>query len=154
MKLTENFSLSELTRSQTATRKGIENQPNDEQLANLVALCECVLQPIRDHFGKSVRISSGLRVPELNAAIGGSTTSDHCRGMAADIEVPPVDNLELARWIEGSGLAFRQLILEYYDGTPDSGWIHVSYDPADNKRQVLTATKQNGKTVYLNGLVA
>ena len=154
MKLTENFSLSELTRSQTATRKGIENQPNDEQLANLVALCECVLQPIRDHFGKSVRISSGLRVPELNAAIGGSTTSDHCRGMAADIEVPPVDNLELARWIEGSGLAFRQLILEYYDGTPDSGWIHVSYDPADNKKQVLTATKQNGKTVYLNGLVA
>ena len=154
MKLTQNFSLSELTRSQTATRRGIENQPNDEQLANLVALCECVLQPIRDHFGKSVRVSSGLRVPELNAAIGGSTTSDHCRGMAADVEVPSVDNLELARWIEGSGLAFRQLILEYYDGTPDSGWIHVSYDPADNKRQVLTATKRGGKTVYLNGLVA
>lgn len=154
MKLTQNFSLSELTRSQTATRKGIENQPDDEQLANLVALCECVLQPIRDHFGKSVRISSGLRVPELNAAIGGSTTSDHCRGMAADIEVPPVDNLELARWIEGSGLAFRQLILEYYDGTQDSGWIHVSYDPSDNKRQILTATKQGGKTVYLPGLVA
>jgi zinc D-Ala-D-Ala carboxypeptidase len=153
MKLTQNFSLSELTRSQTATRKGIVNQPNDEQLANLVALCECVLQPIRDHFGTSVRISSGLRVPELNAAIGGSTTSDHCKGMAADIEVPPIDNLELARWVEGSGLAYRQLILEYYDGTPDSGWIHVSYDPADNKRQVLTATKQGGKTVYLPGLV-
>jgi zinc D-Ala-D-Ala carboxypeptidase len=153
MKLTQNFSLSELTRSQTATRKGIDNQPNDEQLANLVALCECVLQPIRDHFGTSVRISSGLRMPELNAAIGGSTTSDHCKGMAADIEVPPIDNLELARWVEGSGLAFRQLILEYYDGTPDSGWIHVSYDPADNKRQVLTATKQGGKTVYLPGLV-
>jgi zinc D-Ala-D-Ala carboxypeptidase len=78
MKLTQNFSLSELTRSQTATRRGIDNQPNDEQLANLVALCECVLQPIRDHFKTSVRISSGLRVPELNAAIGGSTTSDHC----------------------------------------------------------------------------
>ena len=153
MKLTQHFSLSELTRSQTATMKGIYNQPDDEQLANLVALCECVLQPIRDHFGTSVRISSGLRVPELNAAIGGSTTSDHCKGMAADIEVPPIDNLELARWVEGSGLAFRQLILEYYDGTPDSGWIHVSYDPADNKRQVLTATKQGGKTVYLPGLV-
>jgi zinc D-Ala-D-Ala carboxypeptidase len=153
MKLTQHFSLSELTRSQTATRKGIDNQPDDEQLANLVALCECVLQPIRDHFGTSVRISSGLRMPELNAAIGGSTTSDHCKGMAADIEVPPIDNLELARWVEGSGLAFRQLILEYYDGTPDSGWIHVSYDPADNKRQVLTATKQGGKTVYLPGLV-
>tara|TARA_R110000772_G_scaffold12933_2_gene38716 strand:- start:6588 stop:7052 length:465 start_codon:yes stop_codon:yes gene_type:complete len=153
MKLTQNFSLSELTRSQTATRKGIVNQPDDEQLASLVALCENVLQPIRDHFGTSVRISSGLRVPELNAAIGGSTTSDHCRGMAADIEVPSIDNLELARWIESSGLAFRQLILEYYDGTPESGWIHVSYNPADNKRQVLTATKQGGKTVYLPGLV-
>ena len=154
MKLTQHFSLSELTRSQTATRKGIVNQPDDEQLANLVALCECVLQPIRDHFGTSVRISSGLRVPELNAAIGGSTTSDHTRGMAADIEVPSVDNLELARWIESSGLAYRQLILEYYDGTPESGWIHVSYDPADNKRQALTATRQGGKTVYLPGLVA
>lgn len=152
MKLSNNFSLAELTRSQTATRKGIDNQPNDEQLANLVALCECVLQPIREHYGKSVRISSGLRVPELNTAIGSSATSDHCKGMAADIETLGVDNLELARWIEGSGIAFRQLILEFYNGTPDSGWIHVSYDPSDNKRQVLTATKQGGKTVYLPGL--
>ena len=153
MKLSANFSVSELTRSQTATRKGIDNSPNDEQLANLRALCENVLQPIRDHFGKPVRISSGLRVPELNTAIGGSTTSDHCKGMAADIEIPGVDNKELAEWI-GENLEFRQLILEYYDGTPDSGWVHVSYNHDDNKQQVLTATKQNGKTVYLNGLVA
>ena len=153
MKLSANFSVSELTRSQTATRKGIDNSPNDEQLANLRALCENVLQPIRDHFGKPVRISSGLRVPELNTAIGGSTTSDHCKGMAADIEIPGVDNKELAEWI-GENLEFRQLILEYYDGTPDSGWGHVSYNHDDNKQQVLTATKQNGKTVYLNGLVA
>ena len=153
MKLSANFSVGELTRSQTATRKGIDNSPNDEQLANLRALCENVLQPIRDHFGKPVRISSGLRVPELNTAIGGSTTSDHCKGMAADIEIPGVDNKELAEWI-GENLEFRQLILEYYDGTPDSGWVHVSYNHDDNKQQVLTATKQNGKTVYLNGLVA
>ena len=154
MKLTENFSLSELTRSQTATRRGIDNQPNDEQLANLVALCECVLQPIRDHFKTSVRISSGLRVPELNAAIGGSTTSDHCKGMAADIEVPGVDNKVLAQWVVDN-LEYRQTILEFYEpGIADSGWVHVSYNPGDNKRQALTATKQGGKTVYLNGLVA
>ena len=152
-KLSANFSVSELTRSQTATRKGIDNSPNDEQLANLKAMCENVLQPIRDYFGKPVRISSGLRVPELNAAIGGSTTSDHCKGMAADIEIPGVDNKELAEWI-GENLEFRQLILEFYTGEPDSGWVHVSYNYDDNKQQVLTATKQNGKTVYLAGLVA
>ena len=152
-KLSANFSVSELTRSQTATRKGIDNSPNDEQLANLKAMCENVLQPIRDYFGKPVRISSGLRVPELNAAIGGSTTSDHCKGMAADIEIPGVDNKELAEWI-GENLEFRQLILEFYTGDPESGWVHVSYDYNDNKQQVLTATKQNGKTVYLAGLVA
>jgi|TARA_R110002126_G_scaffold15038_2_gene62099 zinc D-Ala-D-Ala carboxypeptidase len=154
MKLTSNFSLAELTRSQTATRKGIDNTPNAEQLANLTALCECVLQPVRNYFGTAVRISSGLRVPELNSAIGGSTTSDHCKGMAADIEVPGVDNMALAKWVT-ENLNFRQVILEFYTpGTPDSGWVHVSYNPSDNKKQVLTATKKDGKTVYLPGLVA
>ena len=154
MKLTANFSLSELTRSQTATRKGIDNTPNAEQLANLTALCECVLQPVRNYFGMAVRISSGLRVPELNSAIGGSTTSDHCKGMAADIEVPGVDNLALAEWVV-KNLEFRQVILEFYTpGIPDSGWVHVSYNPSDNKKQALTATKKDGKTVYLLGLVA
>jgi zinc D-Ala-D-Ala carboxypeptidase len=154
MKLTANFSLSELTRSQTATRKGIDNTPDAEQLDNLTALCECVLQPVRNYFGMVVRISSGLRVPELNSAIGGSTTSDHCKGMAADIEVPGVDNLALAEWVV-KNLEFRQVILEFYTpGIPDSGWVHVSYNPSDNKKQALTATKKDGKTVYLLGLVA
>ena len=154
MKLSANFSLSELTRSQTATRKGIDNSPNEEQLASLQALCENVLQPIRDYFGMPVRISSGLRVPELNTAIGGSTTSDHCKGMAADIEIPGVDNKDLAEWI-GANLEFRQLILEFYtSGDPESGWVHVSYNRDDNKQQVMTATKKDGKTVYLPGLVA
>ena len=154
MKLTSNFSLGELTRSQTATRKGIDNEPNAEQLANLTALCECILQPVRNHFGMPVRVSSGLRVPELNSAIGGSTTSDHCKGMAADIEIPGVDNKELAQWVVDN-LEFRQVILEFYkSGVPDSGWVHVSYNSGDNKKQALTATKQDGKTVYLSGLVA
>ena len=154
MKLTSNFSLAELTRSQTATRKGIDNTPDAEQLDNLTALCECVLQPVRNYFGTAVRISSGLRVPELNSAIGGSTTSDHCKGMAADIEIPGVPNAELAQWIVDT-LNFRQVILEFYTpGIPDSGWVHVSYNPGDNKKQALTATKKDGKTVYLLGLVA
>ena len=154
MKLTANFSLEELTKSETALRFDLDNAPNDEQLANLVALCECILQPVRDHFGKGVKVNSGLRTPEVNAKVGGSKTSDHCRGQAADVEIPGVANADLAQWIVDN-LEFRQVILEFYTpGIPDSGWVHVSYNPADNKKQVLTATKQNGKTVYLNGLVA
>ena len=155
MHLTKNFTLEELTKSETALRFDLDNAPNDEQLANLVALCECILQPVRDHFGKGVKINSGLRTPEVNAKVGGSKTSDHCKGMAADIEIPGVANADLAQFIVDSGMEFRQLILEFYTpGIPDSGWVHVSYNPADNKKQVLTATKQNGKTVYLPGLVA
>ena len=154
MKLTANFSLEELTKSETALRFDLDNEPNDEQLANLVALCECVLQPVRDHFGKGVKVNSGLRTPEVNAKVGGSKTSDHCKGMAADIEIPGIANAELAQWITDN-LEFRQVILEFYTpGIPDSGWVHVSYNSGDNKKQVLTATKQNGKTVYLTGLVA
>jgi len=154
MKLTQNFSLEELTKSETALRFGMDNTPNDEQLSNMVALCECVLQPIRDHFGKGVKVNSGFRDPEVNAKVGGSKTSDHCKGMAADIEIPGVANADLAKWITDN-LEFRQVILEFYTpGIPDSGWVHVSYNSGDNKKQVLTATKQNGKTVYLTGLVA
>ena len=154
MHLTNNFTLEELTKSETALRFDLDNEPNDEQLANLVALCECVLQPVRDHFGKGVKVNSGLRTPEVNAKVGGSKTSDHCKGMAADIEIPGVANAELAKWITDN-LEFRQVILEFYTpGIPDSGWVHVSYNAGDNKKQVLTATKQNGKTVYLQGLVA
>ena len=154
MHLTKNFTLEELTKSETALRFDLDNEPNDEQLANLVALCECVLQPVRDHFGKGVKVNSGLRTPEVNAKVGGSKTSDHCKGMAADIEIPGVANAELAQWITDN-LEFRQVILEFYTpGIPDSGWVHVSYNAGDNKKQVLTATKQNGKTVYLQGLVA
>ena len=154
MHLTNNFTLEELTKSETALRFDLDNEPNDEQLANLVALCECVLQPVRDHFGKGVKVNSGLRTPEVNAKVGGSKTSDHCKGMAADIEIPGVANADLAKWITDN-LEFRQVILEFYTpGIPDSGWVHVSYNSGDNKKQVLTATKQNGKTVYLTGLVA
>jgi hypothetical protein len=154
MNLSANFTLKELTKSDTATRLGLDNTPNEQALENLKTLCEKVLQPVRDHFGKSVTVNSGYRSPESNAAVGGSKTSDHCLGMAADIEIPGVPNHELAQWIS-ENLNYTQLILEFYTlGVPDSGWVHVSYDPANLKKQELTAVKQNGKTVYLPGLVA
>ena len=153
MKLTTNFSLPELTKSDTALRLDMDNTPNALQVENLKTLCEKVLQPVRDHFGKGVKVNSGFRHPQVNEAVGGSKTSDHCRGMAADIEIPGVANGDLAQWIVDN-LEFRQVILEFYTpGVPDSGWVHVSFNPEDNKKQVLTAAKQRGKTVYLEGLV-
>ena len=152
--LTQNFSLHELTKSETALRYDMPNDPGSVEIANLVDLAAKVLQPIRDHYAKGVKINSGFRHPDVNAKVGGSRTSDHCRGMAADIEIPGVANAELAQWVKDN-LSFTQLILEFYTpGIPDSGWVHVSYDPSNLKKQVMTATKQNGKTVYLPGLVA
>jgi hypothetical protein len=154
MKLTENFSLSEMTKSETALRQGLDNTPGEEEIENLRKLAENVLQPIRDAYGRGVKVNSGFRHPDVNAAVGGSRTSDHCRGQAADIEIPGVANAELAQWIS-ENLEFRQLILEFYTpGVPDSGWVHVSYVEGDNKKQVMTAMKENGKTVYKPGLIA
>jgi hypothetical protein len=152
--LTKNFSLAELTKSETALRHDMDNTPGATEIANLTDLAGKVLQPVRDHFGKGVKVNSGFRHPEVNAKVGGSKTSDHTKGQAADIEIPGVPNAELAQWI-ADNLEFRQLILEFYTvGIPDSGWVHVSFVDGDNKKQVMTATKQNGKTVYLPGLVA
>jgi hypothetical protein len=154
MNLTKNFTLSEMTKSETALRHDMDNTPDQTVISNLQALAVHVLQPVRDHYGKGVKVNSGYRSPDVNARVGGSRTSDHTRGMAADIEIPGVPNAELAEWIRGN-LPFTQLILEFYtQGVPDSGWVHVSYDPANLKKQALTAVKQDGKTVYLQGLVA
>lgn len=154
MNLSANFTLKELTRSETATRLGLDNTPNDEALENLKLLCEKVLQPVRDHFGKSVTVNSGYRSPESNAAVGGSKTSDHCKGQACDLEIDGIPNPELAQWIMDN-LDYTQLILEFYtQGQPNSGWVHVSYDPNNLKKQELTAVKVAGKTQYLQGLQA
>ncbi len=154
MNLTANFTLEELVKSETALRKGMPNEPTPEVIENLKTLAEQVLQPVRNHYGKGVKVNSGYRSPDVNAAVGGSRTSDHCKGQAADIEIPGVPNAELAEWI-AKNLKFTQIILEFYTkGVPDSGWVHVSYDPSNLKCQILTATKQDGKTVYLPGLVA
>jgi hypothetical protein len=154
MNLTANFTLAEMVKSDTALRHDMDNTPGEAEIANLKTLCEKVLQPVRDHFQTGVKVNSGFRHPEVNAKVGGSKTSDHCKGQAADIEIPGIANADLAVWIMDN-LEYTQLILEFYTpGVPDSGWVHVSYDPANLKKQNLTATKQGGKTVYLNGLVA
>jgi zinc D-Ala-D-Ala carboxypeptidase len=154
MNLTTNFSLAEMIKSETALRHDMDNTPGETEIENLKRLCEQVLQPVRNHYAKGVKVNSGYRHPEVNAKVGGSKTSDHCKGQAADIEIPGVPNAELAQWI-AENLTFTQVILEFYtQGVPDSGWVHVSYDPANLKKQTLTAVKKDGKTVYLPGLVA
>jgi zinc D-Ala-D-Ala carboxypeptidase len=154
MNLTKNFTLAEMTKSETALRHGLENNPGEQELAAMKLLAEKVLQPVRDHFKRGVKVNSAYRHPDVNQRVGGSRNSDHTRGQAADIEIPGVANAELAEWIKDN-LEFRQLILEFYTpGIPDSGWVHVSYVAEDNKKEVLTATRKDGKTVYLPGLVA
>jgi len=154
MNLSANFSLKELTKSETATRLGLDNTPDEEIIDNLKTLCDKVLQPVRDYFGKSVTVNSAYRSPESNAAVNGSKSSDHCKGMAADIEIVGIANADLAQWIMDN-LDYTQLILEFYtQGVPDSGWVHVSYDPNNLKKQELTAVKVAGKTQYLQGLQA
>ena len=154
MNLSESFTLKELTVSDTAVRLGLDNTPNETVTANLKTLCETILQPVREHYGKPIKVNSGYRAPDVNAAVGGSKTSDHCKGQAADIEIVGIPNADLAAYI-AENFKFTQVILEFYtQGIPDSGWVHVSYDPIELKCQTLTAIKKDGKTVYLNGLVA
>lgn len=150
MRLSEHFTLSEFTKSQTANRSGLTNEPSNESRANLAALCHGVLEPIRRYFKRPVRISSGYRSPQLNKAIGGSSHSQHCKGEAADIEVPGISNKGVATWI-ANNLSFDQLILEFYvEGEPSSGWVHVSYrNPEKNRKQVLQAVRKKGITRYL-----
>ena len=148
MELTRNFSLSELTKSATAIRKGINNNPNAEQIEKLKALCENILQPIRDHFGR-VKVTSAFRSEDLCLAIGSSRNSQHAKAEAADFECIGVDNAELADWIH-KNLPYDQLILEYYTpGEPNSGWIHCSYIPHGSRAQFLHCYRdENGKTKY------
>ena len=154
MNLTTNFSLHELTKSEVALRLNIDNTPGEAEIDALRLLAEKVLQPVRDHYGVGVKVNSGYRSPQTNQAAGGSKTSDHCLGRAADIEIPGIPNAELAHWIMYN-LEYTQLILEFYTpGIPDSGWVHVSYDPNNLKKQELTAMKVAGKTQYVPGLVA
>ena len=147
MQLSRNFSLQELIKSDTAIRKGIDNNPNADQIQKLKLLCENILQPVRDHFGR-VKVTSGFRSPELCQAIGSSVNSQHCKAEASDFECVGIDNAELADWIH-KNLNWDQLIVEYYvPGEPNSGWIHCSYVSKAPRKQFLHAYKSEGRTKY------
>ena len=149
MKLTANFTLDELVKSQTAVRKDINNMPNPDQIENLKALAANILQPVRSHFDKPLIISSGFRCAELCIAIGSSINSQHAKGEAADFEIWGTSNEELATWIK-SELEYDQLILEFWsEENPNSGWVHCSYSSNQNRNQSLVASKnEEGKTKY------
>lgn len=140
MKLSTNFTLEEMTYNDTAIRKEIENVPDDNQLKNLASLCNNVLEEIEQKFG-SVKITSGFRCPELNQTIGGSKSSQHCLGEAADLHVLGYSVEELFQKIKATNIPYDQLIQEF------DRWVHVSYSPR-NRRQCLRAVKSGGKTVY------
>ena len=147
MRLSKNFTLAEFTKSQTATRKGLDNTPGEEHLANAKELFANVVQKVRENFGVTV-INSGYRGPALNEAVGGSSKSQHCKGEAVDIECPGTGNYDVAKWIS-ENCDFDQLILEFYTpGEPNSGWIHCSYTTDQPRKQFLHAYKSEGKTKY------
>jgi putative chitinase len=152
MQLSEHFKLNEFTKSETAIRKRIDNTPGPAHASNLQKVCEKILEPVRRHYGKPVRINSGYRGPALNAAVGGSSKSQHCNGEAVDFEIDGLANPELAKWVS-ENCDFDQIILEFYDPKegPNSGWVHASYSEGKNRKQILTAVSVNGKTVYKPG---
>ena len=153
MRLSQNFWLNELIKSSTADRLSISNEPGIEEIVNLTVLVNHVLQPVREYFGV-ITINSGYRSPELNSKIGGSKTSQHCNGEAADFEQLGTPNAEVATWISKE-LDFDQLILEFYiKGKPNSGWVHCSYKKdGSNRRKILTALRTKGRVVYKPGFV-
>lgn len=149
-KISENISYNEATRSNTSVKLGIDNTPNKEQLEQMGLVAETVFQPLREHFGVPIRINSFFRSPELNKAIGGSKTSQHCKGQAIDMSCRAVSNTQLGEWIMNN-LSFDQLIFEHYDeDTKDFRWIHVSYTTLRaNRFQVLEMYKdKKGKSKY------
>ena len=150
MQLSKNLSLAEVIRSETAKRKGVSNMPTEAHIANFKLLAEKVFQPIRDHFGVPIRISSGYRSAALNKAIGGSLSSQHCQGEAIDIDMDgtSITNAAIFNYIKDN-LEFDQLIWEFgTDANPD--WVHVSYESTGKQRkQILKAVKAGSATKYL-----
>jgi len=143
MKLSTNFTLEELTISQTALRNGIDNTPDKEEIENLKKLCINILQPLRDDFELPLVVSSGFRSKELSSLVGSKITSQHCSGCAADFIIPGVDNKKVFKHIV-ENLPMDQAILEYYT-EENGGWIHVSYVP-NGRGQALVKDKEGYKT--------
>lgn len=146
MKLSQNFNLDEFTQSASATRLGISNEPTPEVIASLLALVTNVLQPLRTALGQSVTVTSGYRSPAVNKAVGGVKTSQHSEGKAVDIVVSGLAPYDVVEVLLKLNIPFDQAINEFND------WTHISFNKDINRKQVLTAKKIDGKTVYMNGL--
>jgi len=143
MKLSDHFSLWELTKSQTAIRNGISCTPDEESIKNLKEVCAKILEPVRMHYGRPFTPSSGYRCLSLNQLLGSSDRSQHITGQAVDFEVPGISNMDVAQWIINK-LAYDQLILEFYkEADPHSGWVHCSYVGTRNRNR---ARRYDGRT--------
>jgi len=135
MQISDHFTLSELTKSSTAERMGIANEPGSMEVENLIMVCDQILEPVRNHYGIPFAPNSGFRCLELNRAIGSSGNSQHVKGEAVDFEVPGIANKEVAIWVM-ENCEFDQLILEFYkEDIPDSGWVHCSYTIENDNRK-------------------
>lgn len=150
MNISEHVSLKEATRSNTAKRLGIENMPDSETLITMQITAEHIFEPLRNKFNEPIYISSFYRSPELNKAIGGSTSSQHCKGEAIDIDdvYSKASNADFFNYIKDK-LEFDQLIWEFGDDE-NPAWVHVSYNLGKNRMRVLKAIKENGITKYIN----
>ena len=150
------FTITELTKSATARRLGIDNTADASIRANLTALVENVLDPLRARWGMPIIVTSGYRSTALNKAVGGAANSQHTKGMAADIRTVSdsrADNMRLLRCLLNSGIVFDQVICEYPDAQGRPDWIHVSFNKGGNRKNRLTAVRKNGRTVYVSGIV-
>lgn len=150
MNISNNISLKEAIRSNTAKRLGIDNMPDNDTLVTMQITSQHIFEPLRNHFNEPIYISSFYRSPELNKAIGGSTSSQHCIGEAIDIDdvYSKASNIDFFNYIKDK-LEFDQLIWEFGDdNNPD--WVHVSYSLGKNRMRILRAIKENGKTKYID----
>lgn len=151
------FSISELTKSNTATRLGIDNTPDAVVRYNLIALIENVLDPLREAWGAPIIVTSGYRCERLNKAVGGATNSQHKKGEAADIRTlsdSRADNMRLLRLLLRMKLPYDQVIAEYVDAQGRPDWIHVSYSRKKNRGSKLTASRVGKVTIYSQGINA
>ena len=150
MKISNHISYKEAVHSNTAIRRGIDNIPNEKQLANMKLLAEKVFKPVREWVGKPIKVNSFFRSPKLNTAIGGSSKSQHCLGQAIDIDdtFGYKTNAEMYHWIKDN-LEFDQMIWEFGDDN-NPNWVHISYvSLKENRNRCLKAYKKNGKTKYM-----
>ena len=150
MNISDHITLKEATRSNTAKRLGIGNTPDEETLVTMRFTAEYIFEPLRNHFGEQIYVSSFYRSTDLNKAIGGSKKSQHCKGEAIDIDdvYSKATNADFFNYIKNN-LEFDQLIWEFGDDT-NPAWVHASYCLGNNRMRVLKAIKENGKTKYID----